>query len=260
MVIMAIGDVVSDAGCDSLRKNLTGLKKAFGADVTIVNGENSAVGNGMLPGSVEHLLDSGADLITGGNHSLRRREIYTYLDESHPLIRPANFYSSAPGRGSAVIDKGRVQIGVVNLMGTVYLDALENPFDCIDRELGLLKEAGCRILLVDFHAEATAEKRAMGFYLDGRVSALFGTHTHVQTADAQVLPNGTGYITDLGMTGPIQSVLGVDPQLAIEKMRTHLPVRFENAEGACATQGCVFEVNEKTGLCLRAETFCTGSV
>lgn len=253
MRILTIGDVVSSAGCDYLRQKLPALKKMLAADIVIVNGENSAVGNGMLPASAEHILDSGADLVTGGNHSMKRREMYSYLDENHPVIRPANFHRTAPGRGSAVIDKGRVQVGVFNLMGTVYLDPLENPFDRADREVAGLKEAGCRIILVDFHAEATAEKRALGFYLDGKVSAVFGTHTHVQTSDAQVLPGGTGYITDLGMTGPLQSVLGITPALAIEKMRTHLPVRFQNPDGACTLEGCLFDIDEKTGLCTCAQ-------
>lgn len=215
------------------------------------------MGNGMLPASVEHILDSGADLVTGGNHTLKRREFYDYLDENHPVIRPANFHRQAPGRGTAIIDKGRVQVGVINLMGTVYLEALENPFDCADQKIKELQDAGCRMILVDFHGEATAEKRAMGFYLDGRVSALFGTHTHVQTADAQVLPGGTGYITDLGMSGPVQSVLGIDPALAIEKMRTHLPTRFQNAQGECALEGCLFEIDEQTGLCTGAQAIRT---
>lgn len=253
MRVLTLGDVVSAAGCDCLRQKLPGLKKALGAELVIVNGENSAVGNGMLPGSVEHILDSGADLVTGGNHSLRRREIYTYLDEHDSVIRPANFYKDAPGKGTAIIDMGRIQVGVVNLLGTVYLDPLENPFDCAERQIQLLKDAGCRVILLDFHAEATAEKRAMGFYLDGKVSAVFGTHTHVQTSDAQVLPQGTGYITDLGMTGPVQSVLGIEPQLAIEKMKTHLPVRFQNAQGVCELEGCLFDIDEKTGLCLGAQ-------
>ena len=144
-----------------------------------------------------------------------------------------------------------MKIAVINLAGTVYLENNDNPFDCIDRILGEVSD--CRIKLVDFHAEATAEKKAMGFYLDGKVSAIFGTHTHVQTNDAQVLPNGTGYITDIGMTGPVQSVLGVTPSLAIEKIRTNLPVRFENPDGECRMEGCIFEIDKKTGKTLSAE-------
>ncbi len=252
MKILTIGDVVSAAGCACLRKRLPALKREYGVDFVIVNGENSAVGNGMLPGAAEHIFDSGANVITGGNHTLKRREFYPYLEEHPMVLRPANFHPSAPGCGSVVVDFGRLQLGVLNLMGTVFLDPLENPFDCAQREIAALKAEGCSVILVDFHAEATAEKRAMGFFLDGQISALFGTHTHVQTSDAQVLPGGTGYITDLGMTGVVQSVLGVEPQLAIENLRTHLPVRFQNPEGPCALEGCLFEVEEKSGRCLSA--------
>ncbi len=252
MRILAIGDVVGDNGCEFLRRTLPQFKKFNAIDLCIVNGENSAQGNGIHPHSAEHLLASGADVITTGNHALRRQEIYTKFDEEgYPLIRPANFHRTAPGKGYYIIDKGFIKIAVINLAGIVYLDCNENPFECIDRILGEVTD--CRIKIVDFHAEATAEKRAMGFYLDGRVSALFGTHTHVQTSDAQVLPNGTGYITDIGMTGPVQSVLGVTPDLAIEKQKTNLPVRFDNPDGECSMEGCIFEIDNKTGKTLRAE-------
>ena len=252
MKILAIGDVVGTNGCECLRRILPAYRRHNGIDLCIVNGENSAQGNGILPQSAEHLLTSGADIITTGNHAFRRFEIYNKFDEEgYPLIRPANFYRTAPGKGYYIIDKGFIKIAVINLAGTVYLENNDNPFDCIDRILGEVSD--CRIMLVDFHAEATAEKRAMGFYLDGKVSAIFGTHTHVQTNDAQVLPNGTGYITDIGMTGPVQSVLGVTPSLAIEKIRTNLPVRFENPDGECRMEGCIFEIDNKTGKTLSAE-------
>lgn len=252
MNILAIGDVVGSLGCEFLRKTLPAFKKVKSIDVCIVNGENSAPGNGILPQSANHILDSGADLITTGNHALRRFEIYDKLDEEgFPIIRPANFYRTAPGKGYYIIDKGFIQIAVINLIGVVYLENNENPFDCIDR---ILKEvAHCKIKILDFHAEATGEKMAMGFYLDGKISAMFGTHTHVPTADARILPNGTGYITDLGMTGPIHSVLGIKPELAIEKTRTNLPVKFENTDGECKMEGCIFEIDNKTGKTLSVE-------
>ena len=251
MKILAIGDVVGTNGCECLRRILPAYRRHNGIDLCIVNGENSAQGNGILPQSAEHLLTSGADIITTGNHAFRRFEIYNKFDEEgYPLIRPANFYRTAPGKGYYIIDKGFMKIAVINLAGTVYLENNDNPFDCIDRILSEVSD--CRIKLVDFHAEATAEKRAMGFYLDGKVSAIFGTHTHVQTTDAQVL-KGTGYITDIGMTGPVQSVLGVTPSLAIEKIRTNLPVRFENPDGECRMEGCIFEIDNKTGKTLSAE-------
>ena len=187
MNILAIGDVVGAGGCDFLRAHLPSFKKLNQIDVCIVNGENAAPGNGITPAAAQDLFTSGADLITTGNHVYRRREIYTYLDETEYLIRPANYRAGSPGRGYQIIDKGRVQIAVINLLGVVFLDPLENPFDCVDRLLRQEELKSCRIKIVDFHAEATAEKRALGFYLDGRVSALFGTHTHVQTADEQLM-------------------------------------------------------------------------
>ena len=246
MKILTIGDVVSKQGCDYLRNHLPKLKSELGADIVIVNGENSAIGNGILPQSAEHILASGADIITLGNHALKRREIYNYLDENHPIIRPANYHSSAPGRGMEIIDKGYCRVAVINLQGAVYLNPIENPFDAIDRELKKAKDENADIIIVDFHAEATSEKKAMGFYIDGRASAIFGTHTHIQTNDNQILPNGTGYITDIGMTGPYYSVLGIEPECAIKKMKTGLPVKFTNPSGPCILEGCLFEIDEKT--------------
>ncbi len=255
MKILAIGDVVGNNGCEFLRKKLPRLKKEKNIDLCIVNGENSAQGNGILPQSAAHLLASGADVITTGNHVFRRNEIYDMLDNKEsPVIRPANMHRSANGKGVYIADKGFVQIAVINLIGTAYLENNENPFDCIDRILDEVSH--CKIKLLDFHAESTGEKRALGFYLDGRISAMFGTHTHVQTADEQILPHGTGYITDLGMTGPVQSVLGVTPELAIKKIRTNLPVRFENPDGECKMEGCIFEIDSKTGKTIGVERIC----
>lgn len=245
--ILTIGDVVSRQGCEYLREILPNLKKELEVDTVIANGENSAVGNGVTKHSAEFLLDSGVDLITLGNHSLKRREVYEYLDSDAPIIRPANYHSSAPGRGMEIIDKGYCIIAVINLQGAVYLDPIENPFTAADRMIEKAKSEGAQIIIIDFHAEATAEKRALGFYVDGRVSAIFGTHTHIQTSDNQILPCKTGYITDIGMTGPYYSVLGVDPELAIQKMKTGLPVRFSNNDGVCVLEGCLFDIDEKSG-------------
>ncbi len=249
--VLAIGDVVGDGGCAFLRKNLPAFKKYKSVDICIANGENSAQGNGISPHSAENLFDSGVDLITTGNHTYRRSEIYSYLDSTKAVIRPANIHRDSPGKGYYIIDKGRFQFAVINLLGRVNMEPCDNPFDCVD---GILRELeGIKCIAVDFHAEATGEKRALGFYLDGKVSAFFGTHTHVQTTDAYVLPKGTGYISDLGMTGPINSVLGIKPELAIEKMRTGLPVRFENPESECKLEGCLFEIDNKTGKALSCE-------
>lgn len=230
------------------------LKKEYSADIVIVNGENSAVGNGVLPQSADYIFNCGADVITLGNHSLRRAEIYDYLDEHEYIIRPANYHDSAPGRGVAVIDKGYTRLAVINLQGVVYLGPIKNPFEIIDGIIDDLNEQGIKNIIVDFHAEATSEKRAMGFYLDGRVSAIFGTHTHVQTSDNQILPNGTGYITDIGMTGPLQSVLGVSTERVIEKMKTGLPVRFKNEDIDCTVEGCLFEL-DSNGKTVYTEIF-----
>ena len=248
MKILIIGDVVSSNGCEYLREVLPNLKKEFNIDVAIVNGENSAVGNGVLPNSANHILDSGANVVTTGNHSLKRREVYDYFDSGAPIIRPCNYHKSAPGKGMYIIDKGFAQVAVINVQGAVYMEPVRNPFDIIDDQIQKAKDENCKIIIVDFHAEATAEKRSMGFYLDGRVSAVVGTHTHVQTSDAQILPKGTAYITDLGMTGVKNSVLGITAELAIEKLRTNLPTKFANPDGECIIEGCVIEIDNKTGL------------
>ncbi|MCL2883881.1 MAG: YmdB family metallophosphoesterase, partial [Oscillospiraceae bacterium] len=174
-------------------------------------------------------------------HAFRRREVYGLFDSSQALLRPANYPPAAPGRGVAVVDRGRFQLMVINLQGVAFMEPLACPFETLDR----LLEDRPTFCIVDFHAEATAEKKALAYYADGRVSAVVGTHTHVLTADEQVLPGGTGYITDIGMTGPVQSVLGVQPALSIAKMKDKLPVRFANAEGPCALNGVVIELDGK---------------
>lgn len=249
--ILCVGDVVGGIGCAFLREKLPTLKKIKQIDLTIVNGENSADGNGITPNSAQHLLDSGADVITTGNHSFRRRESYELYDSCEPLLRPANYPSAAPGKGFYVADLGRVRIGVINLMGTVYLDSMRSPFEALDE---LLEHPDMpKIRVVDFHAEATGEKRAMGFFADGRVTALFGTHTHVPTADPCVLPQGSGYLTDAGMTGPIDSVLGVKPEIIINRYLTKMPARFDLAKGPCRMDCVIFTADESTGLCTKVE-------
>lgn len=251
--ILCLGDVYGSQGCDVVRKLLPTVKKQYDIDLVIANGENSADGNGMIPHSVSHLFDSGVDVITGGNHTFRRPEIYQLLDESERVIRPANFPQSAYGKGVCTVDLGYTKVAVINLIGTTYMDGYDSPFTAADRCIEAAKAAGAKIIIADFHAEATSEKRAMGFYLDGRVSAVFGTHTHVATADACVLPSGTGYITDVGMCGVIDSVLGVDPQIVIERFVTKIPARFKNATGPQAISGCVFSIDKSSGKCDSAE-------
>lgn len=253
MRIFCIGDVVGSVGCRFLRSKLPALKRVKGIDLVICNGENSADGNGLTPSAAQFLFDSGVDAITLGNHAFRRKEVFEVLDSNPFIARPANFPDgAAPGHGVINIDTGRRVVSVINLMGNMYLESgLDCAFDVIDRTL---TQAEGRIILVDFHAEATSEKRAMGYYLDGKVSAVFGTHTHVQTSDAQVLPNGTGYITDLGMTGTVHSVLGVKTDIIINKFKTKLPARFDLADGECRLEGALFDIDDNTGKCKTAES------
>ncbi len=253
MNILCVGDVFGAPGCDILQKALPVFKKQYDIDLVIANGENSAVGNGITPASARSLLNSGVDVITGGNHTLRRREVFDLLEEGATLIRPANLVGDMPGCGIAYVDFGYTQVAVINLIGTVYIDGTENPYPFADRLINEAKSSGAKIIVVDFHAEATSEKRAMGFYLDGKVSAIFGTHTHVATADEQVLPGGTGYITDIGMTGVDQSVLGVKKEIIISRLKDGAQDRFEAAEGRCSVNGCVFNVDKATGKCISAE-------
>lgn len=252
MNILCIGDVVGTVGCEFLRSALPPLKRLKAIDLVIANGENSADGNGITPASLRYLFDSGVDVVTTGNHSFRRRESYELYDSAETLLRPANFPAgTTPGKGLCIVDLGRVRAAVINLMGTVYLESLRSPFETLDE---LLETPGLpKIRIVDFHAEATGEKRAMGFYADGRVTALFGTHTHVQTADECVLPKGAGYITDAGMTGPVHSVLGVKAESIIYKLTTKLPTRFELAKGPCRMDCVLFTADEGTGLCTGVE-------
>ena len=253
MKILCIGDVVGKIGCEFLRSKLSNVKRYYGVDMVVCNGENSADGNGVTPSSADFLFDSGVDVITLGNHAFRRKEAFDYLDRIPYIIRPANYpEGTTPGAGFCVYDMGRVRIKVINLMGNTLMgNCLSNPFHTIDR---LLSDNDCKITLVDFHAEATSEKLAMGYYLDGRVSALFGTHTHVQTSDCRVLENGTGYVTDLGMTGPRDSVLGVKPEISIEMFKTNLPARFDLKKSKCKLEGAVFDIDEANGKTKFAET------
>lgn len=244
--VLAIGDVVGKEGCAFLRKHLPEVKSKYQVQLVVANGENSAVGNGILPSSANYLFDSGVDIITTGNHVFKRREIYSYLDETPYIVRPANYTKEAPGVGIAIYDALSFQLAVINLQGTTYMENLDSPFETMDRLLASLHTS---LILVDFHAEATSEKNALGYYLDGRVSAIWGTHTHVPTADARILPKGTGYITDIGMTGPKESVLGVKPECVIRRFTTHLPTRFEVAQSSCKMDAILLELDEKLGRC-----------
>ncbi|MBE6786788.1 MAG: TIGR00282 family metallophosphoesterase [Ruminococcaceae bacterium] len=249
MRILAVGDVCGSIGCEYVRKTLPTLKRKYKIDMVIINAENSADGNGITPKSADYLLNIGADVLTGGNHSLRRAEVYDYLDSNDCVLRPHNLPDAQNGKGYCLVDFGKIQVAVINLSGKIFLDRLNAscPFAAADELCDKAKQDGAKIIVVDFHAEATSEKRALGLYLDGKVSAFFGTHTHIQTADSQILENGTGYITDIGMTGPIDSVLGVKKEIIINRLKDNDMSKFELANGECMLNGCIFEVDEKTG-------------
>ena len=248
--ILAVGDVVGDPGMNRISRSLRYLKRKTQADFVVVNGENAAV-VGMTPQQAEEILDAGADVITMGNHTFGKRELVPYLEDSRQVIRPANLAPQAPGRGFAIFDTKAGPLAVIDLIGRCNLDyGPDNPFLIIDK---ILKDIDTKLILVELHAEATSEKLAMGYMLDGRVSALWGTHTHVPTADAQVLPNGTGYVTDLGMTGPKHSVLGIRPELSIAKFRGDLTERYKWANGPTKMEAVLFTIDTNTGLCRKAE-------
>ena len=248
--VLAVGDVVGNPGMERIRRSLRKLKQKCGADFVVVNGENASV-VGILPHQAEDILDAGADVITLGNHSFAKREICDYLEESRRILRPANYAPQVPGRGWAVYESRAGDIAVIDLIGRCNMDyGPDNPFLLVEK---ILKQITAKIILVELHAEATSEKLAMGYLLDGRVSAVWGTHTHVPTADAQILPKGTGYVTDLGMTGPKVSVLGIKPELSIAKFRGDLTERYRWAEGETKLEGVLFTLDSETGKCLKAE-------
>ena len=248
--VLCVGDVVGNPGLDRVRRSLRYLKRKTNADLVIVNGENAAV-VGITPDQAEDIFDAGADVITLGNHSFNRREIVPYLEDCGRIIRPANYAPQTPGRGWCVVDTKVGDVAIIDLIGRVNMEyGPDNPFLMIDK---ILAETHAKIKLVELHAEATSEKLAMGYMLDGKVSAVWGTHTHVPTADAQILPNGTGYVTDLGMTGPKNSVLGIKPELSIEKFRGGLYQRYQWANGPTKMEAVLFTIDSATGRCTKAE-------
>ena len=254
MKILAIGDVVGRRSIEYLSEKLRRAVSKLGADFVVCNGENASDIHGLCKTDAEALLDCGADLITLGNHAFGSRDIYAFLDDNTDrIIRPANYPAACPGVGYTVRKVSGLRILCMNLSGTAFMDPLDNPFTAVDRILD--REKGeYDIALLDFHAEATSEKLAMGYHLDGRVQVIFGTHTHVPTADAKVLPRGTGYITDLGMTGPQNGILGTDADAVLHKMRTHLPSRFTVADGPILAQGALFTLEDKKPhRCLKVE-------
>ena len=245
MKILAIGDVVGARSIEYLNARLWKYREANRVDFVVANGENASDIHGISAPDSRSLLDAGADLITLGNHTYGRRDICTLLSDSERIIRPANYPPMAPGGGYTLLRIGGCRLLCINVLGTALMESLACPFQTVDRILE--REAGnYDISLMDIHAEATSEKIALARYFDGRITIMFGTHTHVQTADEQILPGGSGYITDLGMTGPVGGVIGTDSEAVIEKFRTKMPVRFRVADGEISAHGALFTLSDDT--------------
>lgn len=251
MKLLFVGDVVGNSGCDFLEQHIHSIKSKYNIDVVVVNGENVAKGNGVTRALVQQLYAMGADVITTGNHCFGQRDSTAIFDENEMLLRPANYPEGVIGHGFAMLDMGHCKIAVVNLQGVVSMSQqLDNPFTCID---SILDRLDTNNIFIDFHAEATSEKKAMGQYLAGKVTAVLGTHTHVQTADETILSDHTAYITDVGMTGPELSVLGVDSRIAIDKQRFQYPVMFEVSHNPCFINAVLIEFDEKLGRAYKIE-------
>ncbi|MBX3113693.1 MAG: TIGR00282 family metallophosphoesterase [Fimbriimonadaceae bacterium] len=248
--ILFLGDVVGKPGRDAVIEELPGLIAQHHPLFTIINGENSAAGVGITPQIAESLFKAGADAITLGNHAFNKRDIFDYLDQPHPIVRPINYPATTPGKGLRYIQKKGVTLALINIGGRVFMDGFDDPFACIDL---VLKSIETPHIFIDFHAEATSEKVAFGFHVDGRVTAVVGTHTHIQTADEIVLPGGTAYITDVGMCGPYPSVIGMDKDIILQKFRTSMPTRFEVANEPGVICGVAIDVSLTAGRAIAIE-------
>ncbi len=252
MNILCIGDVYGEPGRRALAHWLPRLRAELEVDLVIANVENAAGGFGVTPALARGFLAAGVDVMTSGNHVWDRKDVVEYIAKENLLLRPANYPRGAPGVGSVVVKAGAARVGVLNLQGRTFMVPIDCPFARADEEVGRLR-AETPVVIVDMHAEATSEKQAMGWYLDGRVSAVVGTHSHVQTADERILPGGTAYLTDLGITGPFDSVIGVRPELAIQRFLTGLPNRFEPARGRSRVQGALIRVDPQSGRAVAIE-------
>ena len=250
MIVLFIGDVIGKPGRKALAGLLPGLVKEFGVDLVIANGENAAGGIGITPETADDLLRAGVHVITTGNHIWKKKEMVPFMAQAELVLRPANYPACNPGKGWVVVTaKNGASAAVLNLEGKIFLNHASNPFDTVEALVPMLKEK-TPILIVDIHAEATSEKKALGWFLDGRATAVLGTHTHVQTADDRILPGGTAYITDVGMTGPINSVIGVETDKILQRFVTGLPQTFDVASGPVEMNAVVFEADDKTGRAL----------
>lgn len=247
MDLLFVGDVVGSPGRDMVSEYVPKLKKKYRPAITIINGENAAAGRGITEKIYKTFMQDGANVVTLGNHAWDNRDIFNFIDGAKWLVRPANFPASVPGKGIAYVPAGEFEVAVINLQGRVFMNDLDCPFQKADQ---LVEEARKRtpFIFVDFHAETTSEKQAMGWFLDGRVTAVVGTHTHVQTADNRVLPGGTAYLTDVGMTGPYDGILGMEREAIIQKFQNQLPARFEvPKEGRTQLSACLIQTDRKTG-------------
>lgn len=254
MNILLVGDIVGKTGRRMIKTHVPALRNQHAVDLVVGNGENAAGGNGLTHEVLDELLSSGIDVITSGNHIFDKKEIYDFLDDVPALLRPLNLPRGTPGHGYVIVTRKGVAVAVINLAGRAFMPfQYDDPFPAIDGVLDSLEDVPIRIL--DFHAETTSEKVAMGWFLDGKVSVMVGTHTHVQTADERILPQGTAVLTDLGMTGPMNSVIGVKTELVLEKMRTQRPVRFDTAQGPGQFGALLVEVDEESGHAVRVERF-----
>ena len=240
MNILCIGDIVGTPGCEMVYSQLKYLKQDYDVDFVIANGENAATGNGITADKAEKLIDCGIDIITLGNHSFAKAEAGRLMDSGFPMVRPINLPEGTPGKGCFIKEACGKKIAVINALGRVYMNPVDSPFDAVSKCVETVKNEA-DIIIVDFHAEATSEKAAMGWFLDGKVTAVFGTHTHVPTADERILPGGTAYITDIGMTGPYNSILGVDKDIAVNRFLTLMNRRFEVASGNCILSGILIK-------------------
>lgn len=256
MNLLIIGDICGEPGRAMAKKQIPRLRHEHRIDVVIANGENSAGGVGITKKVFDELMGFGVDIITSGNHIWDKKDIYQFIDDADHLIRPANYPPGAPGKGCCVYPYGEKKIGVINLSGRSFMPPMDCPFRKADEILSKIQDT-CDVIVLDFHAETTSEKMAMGWYLDGRVSCVVGTHTHVQTADERILPKGTAYITDLGMVGPWNSVLGVEKDLIIKKFMTGLPVRFNIAAGPNVFCGIVVSIDEETNRAVEIKRIMT---
>lgn len=245
MNILVVGDVVGKPGVYAVKIKLPMLKKEYNADFVIVNGENSADGMGITKVILETLYDSGADVVTMGNHTWGKKDIFSFIDEEKNLIRPANYPDGLPGNGSTIVNCKNKKIGVIDLIGRVNVGGTFNsPFEKADEEIEKLKKDGADIIIVEIHAEATAEKIALAYYLKEKVNIVYGTHTHVQTADEKIYSTGMGYITDIGMTGPSDSIIGMEPSAALKRFLTQIPERYACAQGDIMLNAVLFKIDE----------------